>query len=84
MISCNDQEPEVGEIAICLKILNVGKHVISVVRLSMVCLLEKFQLNSAAMLGLSFQILNGNPYVNLSFGRAAFREATIGQKNRFF
>ena len=84
MICCNDQEAEISEITVCLKVLNIGEDVVSVVRLSMVCMLEKFQLYGTAMLGFCFQILEGNPYVNLGFSRAAFFEAPIRQENGFF
>ncbi|MBS0498396.1 MAG: hypothetical protein JSR51_12220 [Proteobacteria bacterium] len=84
VISCNNQEAEVSETTICLKVLNIREHIISIVRFSMVCVLEKFQLYGATILGFCFQIFKGNPYVNLSFGRAAFLEAAIGQENGLF
>ena len=84
MICCNDQESEVSGTTIGLKVLNVGEHVISVVRFSMICKLEKFQLNGAAVLDVCSHNLKGNQYVNPGFGGSAFPKAAIGQTNGAF
>jgi hypothetical protein len=66
VISCNDQEAEVSETTVCLKVLNIRENIIPIVRFSMVYVLEKFQLYGAAILGFCFEIFKRNPYINLS------------------